>query len=1390
MKKILGLDLGTSSIGWAMVNESEYGDEKPSIIRLGVRVNPLTTDELMSFDKGKSITTNADRTLKRSMRRNLHRFKLRRENLIMIMKENGFIDDETILTENGNGSTFETYKLRAKAVSEEITMQQLARVLLMINKKRGYKSSRKAKNEDEGQLIDGMSIAKRLYEENITPGELVLRILKNGKKYIPDFYRSDLQAEFDKIWEIQKQFHSEILTDDLKAQLRGKGKLNSAKIFLGKFGIYTADNKGADKRLQTYQWRVDALKEELTKEQLAFVISDLNGIISNSSGYLGSISDRSKELYFQKITVGQCLMDMLSKDPQCSLKNIVFYRQDYLDEFNIIWEKQATFHRELTPELKAEIRDVIIFYQRRLKSQKGLISFCEFESRQIEIESEGKRRIKTVGSKVCPRSSPLFQEFKIWQNLNNIQVIDKTSNISRFLEQDEKELLFSELNVKNKVSKKDVLGLLFGHKNDLDLNFKEIEGNRTQATLLEACRNIIEISGHGEYDFNSMSSSEILSTIVPIFDTLKYNTDILFFDSSIEGKAFEKQVSYKLWHLLYSFEGDDSKTGNEKLLNKISQLYGFDRESSSLISNIYLQPDYGSISAKAIRRILPHMKEGFAYGGRKERPDEPSACEYAGYRHSRNSLTKEENENKLLKNKLDILPKNTLRNPVVEKILNQMINVVNAVVDNYGKPDEIRIELARDLKKSAKERAELTASIGKTTSENEEFRIIIQKEFGLTNVSRNDLIRYKLYLELESRGFKTIYSNTYIPKDKIFSKEYDIEHIIPQSRLFDDSFSNKTLESRSVNIEKGNDTAYDYILKKHGNDGLADYLDSLEDLLRAGKITRTKYNKLKMKGDDIPDNFIARDLRDTQYIAKKAKTILEEIARNVVSTTGSITYRLREDWQLIDVLQELNWEKYNVLGMTEIIDDKDGHKIRRIKDWTKRNDHRHHAMDALTIAFTKASYVQYLNNLNARSDKSGSIYGIEVKELYRDDKGKLKFKPPLPLNDFRSEAKRHLENTLISIKAKNKVVTLNKNVIRKGLTKMTRTELTPRGQLHLETVYGSQNKYVVKYEKVGSGFNEEQISKVANRKYREALVDRLKKFGNDPTKAFTGINSLRKNPIFLDKSNTLSVPEKVKTVWTEKVYTIRKEISPDLKIDKVVDARIRALLKARLDEYKGDNKKAFSGLNENPIWLNKKKGIRIKRVTLTGISNAIALHDKRTKDGNLIPDKEGKPQAVDYVNTGNNHHVAIYEDENGNLQENVVSFFEAVARKHSGLPVIDKEYRKSEGWKFLFSMKQNEYFVFPNENTGFNPKEIDLLDPENYKLISPNLFRVQKFSKVLYGNTAVRDYVFRHHLETMIKDDRVLKGISYKSIKSLLIFNNVVKIRINHIGNIISVGEY
>ena len=1539
MKKILGLDLGTNSIGWALVNEAENDAEKSSITKLGVRI--INYDNFVStetgkeskgpekdFRSGKGISPNAGRTLKRSMRRNLQRYKLRRENLIEILRENKFISDETILSENGNFTTFETYRLRAKAATEEITLEQFARVLLMINKKRGYKSSRKAKGTEEGVLIDGMEIAKLLYNENLTPGQYSYQQLKNGKKQLSDFYRSDLQAEFEKVFNIQKSFYPTILTPELKEELKGKKRdavwAICAKAFKEK-GTELVGTKRqgttAEQKIENFLWRTKGLSEKLNLEQIVVVLQQINTQLNSSSGYLGAISDRSKELFFNQIkkadgssraqTVGEYQMDVLDKNPNASLRNMVFYRQDYLDEFNTIWEQQAEFHKELTAELKQEIRDVVIFYQRPLKSQKGLISFCEFESRKIEVEIDGKKKTKTIGSRVIPRSSPLFQEFKIWQKLNDIEVFPANEKKKKYkpnasrLNPEQKELLFKELSVKEKMTKIQILSLL--DLQEFDMNFNLIDGNKTQSELIKSYNKIIERS-EKEISLKDFQGNNIES-IAKVFNELGYKSDMLYFDSDVEN--LDDEPFYMLWHLLYSFEGDKTNTGNEALINKLMSEYNFDKAAASILAGVTFQYDYGSLSAKAIRKILPRMKQGEDY---------TTACAYVYGKHSKNSLTKEEIEQKVYKDKLETLPKNSLRNPVVEKILNQMVNVVNAIIDDpqLGKPDEIRIELARELKKSADERILLSENVKGNTDDIERIKNLLKEDFPIFKTaepSRNDIIRYKLWEELAPNGHKPLYGSKEnlqkeISPSILFTKNIQIEHIIPKARLFDDSFSNKTLIFSSDNTDKGVRTAIDY-MNQDFNDDLSDYIKRIisvfgtKTIKRVNKLSKKietktetfevifkeheknlrnnkkqkeksakwdslseeekkkqkkpwdrmsdtekkleviekyysgKLGKLAMSEKDLPEGFINRDLANTQYITKEAKKMLGDLVKYVVCTTGSITDRLREDWQLVDVMKEINFLKYEQLGLIENVEhvDYETGEIRydkKIKDWTKRNDHRHHAMDALTVAFTKRQFIQYLNNLNARrlSEKQGisnaekeeqdnfaitsediilntrDVLGIEKKELYRDKRNKLRFIPPIPIKEFRAETKRHLENTLISIKAKNKVVTQNINkaknhitfekILPNGETKIVKGQKcqTLRGQLHDQTIYGSNPWSRIL---LSSKITKIEIENISSSKLKEFIKEHIRQKGSI-TKAFSEeeLKTLKYNGKALIEVE-INSPCYTQRIDIGKIFTdAQKTNSAKEKIlANVLDLQVRKVLQNRLDEFNGDFKKAFSNLEANPI-LNK-NGKFIKRVIIQGISNAEALHDKRDKEGNVILDKNGKKQPVDFVQTGNNHHVAIYRDADGNLQEKVVSFFEAITRVNQGLPVIDKEFKRSDGWVFLFSMKQNEYFVFPkteihekvNEKTGeitcekisvFNPNEIDLLNPDNYFLISPNLFRVQKIGQ--------KDYWFRHHLETKIEDNSKLSEITFKRKRNPKSIENIVKVRIDHIGQIVSVGEY
>jgi CRISPR-associated endonuclease Csn1 len=1231
-----------------------------------------------------------------------------------------------------------------------------------------------------------MAVARELYNKGITPGEYVYELLKAQKRFKPSFYRSDLQAELETVWRKQRNYYPTILDDDTRRKIEGKGKTDTRKLFYAAHNITAAEEKDRKLRQVTYyQWRAAAAKKRIEPEQLVTVISEINGDITASSGYLGAIGDHSKELEINKMTVGEYLFDLINKNRHHSLKNIVFYRNDYIHEFNTIWNTQSKYHKELTPELKEKIERETIFFQRRLKSQKGLISFCELEAKEI-ILADGKKVMS--GPRVCPKSSPLYQEFKIWQDLNNIILENKTIKKSRKnkddgaslfadtqlekfvpLSQEQKQRLYQELYCTKELSAKDALKVLGLSDKEYSLNYKKLQGNITQVTLLNAYKNIIEMTGHDVEKFDKMDAENKLHLVKVVFETIGAKDDFLTFDVGANADAMQQNAMFKLWHLLYSYEDDNTPTGNGKLVEHIKELTGLPHEYASLLARVTFVQDFGSLSTKAIRNILPHMKnEGMVYS---------EACEAAGYNHSEQSLTKEEKESRELATHLDILPKNSLRNPVVEKIINQMIHVVNGCIDEYGSFDEIHIEMARDLKQSQKQREEATKRLNAKTREVENIKkLLTQPPFNISNPSRNDVLRYQLYEELAPNGYKTLYSNTYISKEKLFSRDFDIEHIIPQAKVFDDSYSNKTLESRAVNIEKSNMTAIDYVRTKYGEEGVEDYKKRIAFLNKEG--SRKKHKNLLTEEDKIENNFLNRDLSDSQYIAKKAKEILLQVARDVIATTGSITARLREDWQLVDVMKELNWDKYSKLGLTTVERNRDGHEVKRITDWTKRNDHRHHAMDALTIAFTRHSQIQYLNNLNAKDDgekKDSNIYGIEKKVLMKNGR----FVPPMPLDEFRAEALKHLACILVSIKAKNKVTTRNVNKPKGAKSQNT---LTPRGQLHNETVYGQRHRYATREEKVGAGFTAQKISSVCRRDYREALMKRLEENGGDAKKAFTGKNSLSKTPLFADDMHMIKVPEKVKTVVLETYFTIRKPISKDIKIEKVVDDGVKRILEKRLKDYGNDAAKAFSNLDENPIWLNKEKGIAIKSVTIKGVNVATPLRTKKDKHGNIIVDDNGNAMQTDYVSTSNNHHIAIFEDADGNLQEHVVSLFEATARKNQNLPVVDREYNQELGWKFLFTMKQNEYFVFPDEKTGFDPCDIDLTNPINYNVISQHLFRVQKISTC--------NYVFRHHLETNVNEDKTLRNTTWIRIQTTNYLKGIVKVRVNHIGKIVRVGEY
>lgn len=1228
MKKILGLDLGSASIGWALAYEPESEDEQRIIAAMGVRIIPLTGNDTDVFSKKNAISNNAARTQKRGMRRNIFRYKLRRDHLRKILEKLGMFPTKEFF----ELSAIDLYSLRDKALKEEITLQELGRILFHMNQKRGYKSNRKAQNKEEAKDLN--------------------------------------------------------------------------------------ENTGSSK--------------------------------TSKKGYLDLIAEREQVLSKKNITIGQYIYLQLCVDPLFRVKENIFMRSSYIDEFNKIWEFQCKYNPTVLNEInKKQIRDEIIYYQRHLRSQKGLVSVCEFERKSYKDKRCGYEKDVISGPMVAPKSSPLFQVSKIWQELNNIEItcfqsMKNRSSLTisksgdgfdaqgkRFLTQEEKVKLFNKLNWGEKLTPQDILkelGYMSGF-NEYKINLRNekfMEGNRT----LTAIRKVFDkhkIQKDGLLKFDLLKSNDR-----PDIDTGGFLCRI--------NSSFEAEPLYQLWHLIYSV--DSTETLEHVLMNK----YKFSQLVAKDLAKIdFLKQGYGSLSARALRNILPFLMKGEQYS---------MACENAGYNHS-NSLTKIENGLRSLQDKLDLYPKNSLRQPVVEKVVNQVINLINDIInpenglltDEERKAKdskfEIRVELARDLRQSKEERIKAFDANSKADKYHKEIVDILRKDLGFKRVSQNDIIRYKLWKEF---GYVSPYEpNKVISLKEVFNLEegvlYEIEHIIPRSRLFDDSFSNKTLCPKAMNSGTGGknqDTAYDF-MNKQGDEKFHDYIEFIKSHLNKKDISFSKYSKLMMPGDKIPDDFIERQMQETRYISREVHALLQKVCRNVYSTTGSITAKLRQLWGWDEVLMNLHIDKYRQQSQTEQIElNRCGqiHQKERIKDWTKRLDHRHHTIDALCVACTTQEMIQKISSLNAaytqKENCSNNDYNKRISSL---DTYLINQQP---FTTWQVEAAA--SKVLVSFKKGKRVGVLSKNVINGEVVKM----IVPRGRLHEETAYGK----IMQYNKEG--------------RLDSQIVLKCKVgFGNSGF-LFTG-------------KEAKSIKEKINRK-TGEVQRVEKD-SLALVLESIIDRRVRMAVSERLSLNNNEIKNCH--FDSEPIWFDEKNKIPIKSVRCKIAKN------------NLAQLKHGLFQL------GNNHHIAIYKDKDGSLYENVVTFWEAFERKKMGLPIIVKspsdlwthiidtsidddlilENLPKDGLEYVTSMQQNEMFIF-----GFSIEDLKIhIDKNNYQLLNQKLYRVQKI--------ATKNYYFRLHTETKVddkyngkKDEMLSKRLGNVIIVQSLTNMTGIKVNVDRLG--------
>ena len=982
----------------------------------------------------------------------------------------------------------------------------------------------------------------------------------------------------------------------------------------------------------------------------------------SNSAYLAGIRANDEKLQDEHKTVGQYFAEQLRRSQSESptggisyrIKDQIFSRQRYIDEYDQIMAAQRVHYPDiLTDEFIRMLRDEVIFMQRPLKSCKHLVSLCEFEKQERVMrvqQDDGKggrqlveRKVK-FGPKVAPKSSPLFQLCRIYEAVNNIR-LTRPDGSPRDITPEERAKIVAHLQSSASLSFAALKKLLKEKALIADqLTTKSgLKGNSTRVALAAA------LQPYPQY--HHLLDMELETRMVTVQLTDEETGEVTEREVAVVTDSYVRQPLYRLWHILYSIE---ERQAMRRAL--ITQL-GMKEEDldGGLLDQLYrldfVKPGYGNKSAKFICKLLPQLQQGLGYS---------EACTAVGYRHS-NSPTSEEIAERTLLEKIPLLQRNELRQPLVEKILNQMINLVNALKAEYG-IDEVRVELARELKMSREERERMARNNKDREERNKEVAAKI-RECGLYPTKP----RIQKYMLWEEAGRQCLYCGQSIEEEQCLREGgMEVEHIIPKSVLYDDSYGNKTCACRRCNKEKGNRTALEYIRAKGWE---AEYMERINGLLDKKAISYSKHQRLRWLKEDIPSDFLERQLRLTQYISRQAMAILQQGIRRVSASEGGVTARLRSLWGYGKILHTLNLDRYDSMGETERVS-REGETTEelRITNWSKRKDHRHHAIDALVVASTRQGYIQRLNRVSSESEREAMSGEIEMQKATKTDKLSLleSWLTQRPHFSVRTVSDKVAE-ILISYRPGKRVVTRGRNIYRKKtadgreVTCVQRGVLVPRGELMEASLYG----------KILSQGRERIVKRYPLHALKGEVVDpRLRELIAEYNQEITSKVKAKGSPLYLDAAEKREV---------HSVRCYAKTLSLDKAIPMCFDE------------------------NGEPTAFVK-----------SASNHHLALY--RTPKGKLVESIVIFWDAVDRARYGIplviTHPREVMEQvlQRGDIPESVLR----------SLPPSD--------WVFVESLQLNEMVII-----GLSDEELQrALEVQDYRKLSEHLYRVQKLSAGKY----------------------------------------------------------
>ncbi|MDR2814621.1 MAG: hypothetical protein LBB79_08240 [Prevotellaceae bacterium] len=1263
-EKILGLDLGTNSIGWALVDK---GNQK--IVGMGSRIIPMGTDK-QDFENGVGITKNVDRREKRTSRKMNKRYKIRRNKLLFILHTLGMLPEQfqfknripeptkiqelellPIKKDTMQLDSREYYKLKVHALSNPVGLKDFGKILYNFNQLRGYAGGnnddeRKKKKTDDDSNDD----TKKLYKVIVQKVEIV-KVEKSEDTFT-------VRGGTSK-GEKQNKYDVTVLLDDEEKE--GQTELQNLE-----------EKIGQEEELEI------RIKQTKTGKTITFALPQ-------KSNWRKDMEATEKILKEEKIFISNLRLRDLQANKWTKIRNRVFLRNRYKEEFDQVWETQANTHDTLkncpmetlekianyifpgTSEtqqqlrkkaidggLKYIIKEQIIYYQRPLKAQTELIGNCQFEKEE----------------KVIPITHPLFQEFRCWKQINNlyittkvelipigseedlfgnkIPIYDKTSKKSntkyryknRYLTEEEKQALYEKLQTQKEVS--------FGAVIDI-LNLNKSKTEKLDKEQKKYFLNGLNVKA-------KLKGCDTLISIKKILDN--------FFEDFLTK---DEKIVEKIWRVIFdvrNHDGSEYEPTSRRVSSIIELLQIYtNRETATdlalkLAQNIKFPRKYASLSTKALQNILPLMQpnpqnvsetlkakfdnikhlidtnkiidsadynlEDFVTDFVKNNPDalqkggimESFAISLVYGKHTAETIKPQISNYHEIK-----YMERNLRNPIVEQLANETMQVIKAIWKQYKfNPQEleIRVELARDLKNSTQEREQIYKGQLKSKKTNDRVKKRLQEES--IAITDENILKYRLY---EQQKYISPYSGKTLTIESFDT--YQIDHILPKQRYYDDSFSNKVLVEGALNKEKSNRTAWEYITQQNSKYKIL----SVDDFIKNVNDNFFGKKKKNLLAEKIPSNPVERQLKDTQYISVAVKNELAKVvgSENVKTSTGGVTDFLRSRWGLKKLFMEMTENRFKQMELWDL--DKNGNPktnwitrcydkeqqkyIYKIENWSKRYDHRHHAIDALVVAFTEQSHIQRLNNLNKyvqeELSKRKEEFKIEQKEgetildaffnleAHRRDEILQKMessrKFDLPFDGFVAQVREHLETMAVSHKVKDKlhhsVDKFDKNTPHKQL----KNQLKIRAALHEETYYGKLEGRDTKTIDI-SKLSAKDISKIIDDVLRKEIDEHRKKY-DSMKEAFSGegLKIFNENRFQRKKPTELKPPVYKVKIWYNK--------------EEKKDSKLQCLY--------GNNEKQSVITGDNYLFLVMEKN-NTRIFDIASLYDSVAIANATLKDNN------------------------------------------------------------------------------------------------------------------------------------------------------------------------------